>query len=107
MAAVRQDESDSVDAHTLGVAFAEIIRSEPEVERLWVSEHRGQFRLWVLTKPLDGTGERHLHRLEGNLHDQFPEASFFLVILNPRYFEDLVPDETVPIGSEEIALRVA
>jgi hypothetical protein len=107
MAVVRQDQSDSVDARTFGVAFAEILRSEPVVERLWVSEHRGQFRLWLLTKPLDGAGERHLHHLEGDLHDQFPEASFFLVILNPRYFEDLVPDETVPERSEEIALRVA
>lgn len=107
MAAVRQDEHDPVDAQTLGVAFAEIIRGEPEVQRLWVSEHRGQFRLWVLTTPLDGAGELGLHRLEGELHDQFPEASFFLVILNPRYFEDLVPDEMVPVGSEEIALRVA
>jgi hypothetical protein len=107
MAVVRSQESEPVDAHTLGVAFAQIIRSEPEVERLWVSEHRGEFRLWVLTTPLDGAGERHLHRLEGNLHDQFPEASFFLVILNPRYFEDLVPDETVPHGSEEIALLAA
>lgn len=107
MAVVREHAGEPADAHVLGVAFANMLRGDVIAERLWVSKHHGLVRLWLLTKPVDGAGERRLHGLEGDLYDQFPGASFHLVLLNPRFFEDLHPDDVLPGGAEEIALSAA
>jgi hypothetical protein len=107
MAVVRDHESEPVDAHDLGVAFAEVVREDQAAERLWVTEHRGLVRLWLLTKPLDGAGERRLHGLEDHLYDRFPEARFHLVLLNPRFFDHPDLQDLVPSDAEEIALGAA
>src|SRR6478735_8468581 len=107
MAVVRQDRGEPVDAQELGAAFADMLRGDHVAKRLWVSEHSGLVRLWLLTKPMDGSGERRLHGLEGDLYDRFPGASFHLVLLNPRYFEDLHLEDVLPGGAEEIALSAA
>jgi hypothetical protein len=107
MAVVRQDQGEPIGAHILGETFAKVVREDQAAERLWVTEHRGLVRLWLLTKPLDGAGERRLHGLEDYLYDRFPEARFHLVILNPRFFDHPDLEDLVPSGAEEIVLGAA
>ena len=74
---------------------------------MWVSSHRGVIRLWLLTAPMETRDELRLYGLLDHVYDRFGEVGVHLHLLSPRYFDDLIPDDIVPTGAEEIALRTA
>jgi hypothetical protein len=96
-----------VDPHEIASAFAEIVRAEPAVQRLWVTPHRGGIRLWLLTKAMDSSDELRLYGLTDHIYDRFGEVPVTLHLLSPRYFDPLDLEVAVPPGAEEIALSVA
>ena len=107
MAIPQEQESRSVDAREVAEAFAEVVQSEPAVERLWVTSHRGVIRLWLLTEAMDRKDELRLYGLLDHIYDRFGEVWVNLHLLSPLYFDPLELDVVVPQGAEEIALRAA
>jgi hypothetical protein len=107
MAIPWQPEIRPVDAHEVGAFFAEIVRTEPQVQRLWVTSHRGVVRLWLLTEAMETKDELRLYGLTDHIYDRFGEVAVTLHLLSPRYFDPPDLEFAVPRGAEEIALRVA
>jgi hypothetical protein len=107
MAIPQQHESQPVDAREVAEVFAESVRAEPAVQRLWVTSHRGGVRLWLLTEAMETKDELRLYRLTDHIYDRFGEVPVTLHLLSPRYFESLELDVVVPQGAEEIVLHVA
>ena len=107
MAIPQEHELQPVDAHAVGAALARLVRDEPSVLRMWVSSHRGVTSLWLLTTPMGLDGERGLRRGAGSLFDLFPGTDVQLHLLNPQFYDELVPEELLPSGANEIALRVS
>jgi hypothetical protein len=103
----RKQDAALVDARTVAEAFAQVVRSEPSVERLWVSSHRGVIRLWLLTEAMERRDELRLYGLLDHIYNRFGEVGVHLHLLSPRYFEPLELDVVLPQGAEEIALRAA
>lgn len=67
-------------------AFAEIIRDEPVVRELWVSENVEEFGrvLWLIVDPIDIDAERELYGDPvDRLYDRFPKGDFSVMVLNP------------------------
>jgi hypothetical protein len=107
MAVPQKQDAAPVDARDVAEAFAELVRSEPSVERLWVSSHRGVIRLWLLTEAMERGDELRLYGLLDHIYDRFGEVGVHLHLLSPSYFEPLELDVVLPQGAEEIALRAA
>ena len=107
MAIPQQPEVRPVDARQVAAVFAEIVRAEPQVQRLWVTSHRGTVRLWLLTEAMETKDELRLYGLLDHIYDRFGEVGVHLHLLSPRYFDPLELDVVVPQGAEEIALRAA
>lgn len=106
MAIPQGQERQSVDEYELVSTFVEMLRHEPSVLKMWVSRHRGVVSFWLLTTPIEISGERRLYHLGGELFDRFPDALFQVHLLNPRFYDELIPEEILPKGAKEIALRV-
>jgi hypothetical protein len=108
MAIPQQHESQPVDVHELAAALAEMVKDEPSVLRIWVSNHRDVVSLWLLTTTSIATvDERRLYGLSGALFDRFPDALFHVHVLNPLDYEPFDLNVALPKGAEEIALRAA
>jgi hypothetical protein len=107
MAIPQEPEIRSVDAHEVAEFFAEIVRDEPRVQRLWVTSHRGVVRLWLLTEAMESRDELRLYGLLDHVYDHFGAVGVHLHLLSPLYFDPLELDVIVPQGAEEIALRAA
>lgn len=107
MAISQGQERQPVDEHELISAFAEMLRHEPSVIQMWVSRHRDVVSFWLLTTPIELAGERRLYHLGGDLFDRFPDTVFHVHLLNPLFYDEFMPEEILPTGAKEIALRVA
>jgi hypothetical protein len=107
MAIPQQPEVQTVDAHDLASALAEMVRDDPSVLRMWVSSHRGVASFWLLTPDIESKEERRLYRLTGDLQDRFPTALFNFHLLVPHYYEWFDLDMLLPQGAEELVLRAA
>lgn len=99
--------ADQVSPAKVGKTFAESVRAESAAKQLWVRSHRDYFELWLITEPVEADVERRLYAATLLLHDRFPEAYIRLHLLNPRYFEEFNPSDTIPPDAEEIPLRPA
>lgn len=75
-------------AEQLGRAFAEAARGETDIVELWVSTRPGGVDLWVLTKPMDISAERNVHRFTDVLYARFKSDDFLVYTVNPRHFRD-------------------
>ena len=107
MAVPQNQEARPVDAREVAEAFAEHVRAEPAVQRMWVTSHRGVIRLWLLTEAMETKDELRLYGLLDHIYDRFGEVGVHLHLLSPRYFVPLELDVVVPQGAEEIALHAA
>ena len=85
-------------------ALAVAAGNEPAVEKLWLSEDRGDAVLWLLTRPIDMDEELRLYGLVGLVHDQFPDARLDLHLINPHRRDDLRLLDRIPAGAVEIEL---
>lgn len=99
--------TDRVTAQQMGRAFAEMAREEPAARRLWVSTNGCEVELWLLTEPTDADTERRLYAASKALYDHFPEAVFFVDVLNPAQSQGWDAVSAIPSGVEEIPLRPA
>src|SRR4051794_41039221 len=102
MAIPQQHESQPVAAREVAEAFAEIVRAEPVVQRLWVTSHRGGIRLWLLTEAMERADELRLYGLTDVIYDRFGEVPVTLHLLSPLNFQPLELDVVLPQGAEEI-----
>lgn len=93
-----------VGARELGRAFAKIVRDEPVVKELWVETQPEEIRLWLVVDPIGLDDERHLQSLTSPLYQRFPETSFTLLTLNPRYHVGDV-HRALPSWAERIPLH--
>jgi hypothetical protein len=107
MAISQAHDHQPVDVYELASALAEMVRDEPSVLRMWVSVHRNSPSFWLLTEPMELDGERRLHRRAGDLYDRYPSTDFRLHLLNPLFYDELFPEDILPMGAEEIALGAA
>ena len=107
MAVHREPEIRPVDAREVAAFFAEIVRAEPRVQRLWVTSHRGVVRLWLLTEAMETRDELRLYGLLDHIYDRFGDVGVHLHLISPLYFDPVELDVIVPQGAEEIALHAA
>ena len=107
MALPWQPEIRPVDAHEVAAFFAEIVRAEPQVQRMWVTAHRGTVRLWLLTEAMERTDELRLYGVLAHIYDRFGDVGVHLHLISPLYFDPLELDVILPRGAEEIALHAA
>jgi hypothetical protein len=99
---------NQLTAEYVGRTFAEMVRGEQAVQRLWARhQHRDYFEFWLLTTPIEAETERRIYDAGGALRKQFSEANIRLRILNPRFFDQEDLSEQVPAGAEEIPLHQA
>ena len=91
-------------AREIAYAFATEASKEPAVEKLWLSEDRGDAVLWLLTRPIDMDEELRLHGLVGIIHDRFPDARLDFHLINPHRRDDLRLLDVIPAEAVEIDL---
>jgi hypothetical protein len=76
-----------VGALELGRDLAKIVKDEPLVKELWVSDNGCcKFHLWLIVEPLSLDEERDIFALVGPLWTQFPDVDFMVHPLNPNHF---------------------
>jgi hypothetical protein len=92
--------------------FAETVRSEPAVRRLWAWSQRGYVEpkrdyveLWVLTGPVDDDAFGRLRAAGAGLHDRFPDANLGIHWLTPDVLHGQDAKKALRAGVEEIDLR--
>jgi hypothetical protein len=95
-----------VTAQDIGRACADAVRDEPAAQRLWVSTHQGEFRVWLLVEPMmDEETELRLYGADLAMYARFPEADVFLLVINPSDYEPFDLRSVIPADAVEIALR--
>jgi hypothetical protein len=107
MAIPWEPEIRPVDAHEVGVFFADIVRAEPQVQRMWVTSDRGVVRLWLLTEAMETKDELRLYGLLDHVYDRFGDVGVHLHLISPLYFEPIELEVVLPQGADEIALHAA
>lgn len=101
MAVTRQQPT----AQAIGAVFAARVSQEPIVRELWVSDEDGEAHLWLLIDPIeDDDAELGLYSLGAVIDERFPEAYYFIHVLNPLdYTSD--PRESLPGWVKPVPLR--
>lgn len=105
---------DHVSAHEMVRGFAEAIKVEPAVRRLWawtepghIEPGRDYVELWLLTDPVDPETDRRLGEAAMLLHDRFPEAYIRMHTMTTEMLGGREPTGAIRQGAEEIPLRSA
>jgi len=94
----------------MGQRFADQVRGRDDAHRLWLSNHRDEVEVWLLTKPIDMESERVFYSAAMMLYEWFPNAHITFHLLNPRHFEDVSEDgllSVLPESAAEVPLRAA
>lgn len=94
-------------AQNIGNAFANLVRSDENVEGIWAREARNHLDIWLLTKPISHEQRLQLRGLIGQLRERFPKAVVLLHIENASLYE-VDPSEFVfeiPHGALPVTLR--
>ena len=93
-------------------SFAEAIRSEPAVKRLWFWAERDHVQpghdyveFWLLTDELDEEIRRRLYSAATSVYDRFPEVDGRLHTLPPGYFDPRDPTGAIRAEAIEVPLR--
>lgn len=98
----------TVTASDAGEHFADLVRENPDVRRLWVSKGVNGFELHVLTGPVHPEAERLLYGLGPELRQRCPTAVINILLINPVRWdaesEAVLLREALPSGASEIAL---
>ena len=94
---------------SLGKAFAEHLRNEPDVRELWVAEDEDGFVVSIITDEIDPERERHLYAYASPIQRKLPDALFEVHVSNPRYYPSLSGDQlrtaVLPSGARRIQLK--
>lgn len=107
MAVARNQDIEQIDPRVLGELFARAVAGDPAAVRLWVSFDGHVARLWLQIEPVERERELHFYELADYVYERFPDGGFFVHLLRPDQFDELVPEEIVPVDSVEIALPAA
>jgi hypothetical protein len=94
----------------MGQRFAEQVREREDADRLWVSRHRDEVEVWLLTKPIEMETERAFYSAAMMLYEWFPKAHIAFHLLNPRHFQGVSEDgllSILPENADEVSLRAA
>ena len=94
---------------SLGKAFAEHLRNEPDVRELWVAEDEDGFVVSIITDEIDQERELQLYSCSSRVRQQFPEALYEVHLTIPSRYSytslaelrrgKLSPDaKKVPLG---------
>ena len=94
--------SRPLPAHDVGASFADLVRDDVTVLRLWVRPSQDCLELWVLTSPIDAGGERRIHASFVELLERIPDVNVRIIVLNPTFFDEPDLATLVPFGAEEI-----
>jgi len=93
-----------VTAQDLGRAFAKIVRDEPIIHELWVSDHKPEVHFWLVVDPLDMDTQHRLYYLLDPLYARFPDADFQMHVLNPEEHRGDI-HLAIPSFADQIPLR--
>ena len=98
-------------ARAVALDFAEAIRDERGVRRLWVwsdygyiEPDRNYVELWLLADPADGEAERRLRLAAAGLHTTYPDLNIRVHMIAPKMVADHDPREAIRPEAEEITL---
>lgn len=99
-------------AQEMACRFAEMVRDEPTVQRLWVWSEPGYIdpdrdyvELWLLASPLDEAVQQRLSAAGVRLHHRFPDVEARLHLLDRSDVDAPDPASGLRVGAEEVALR--
>lgn len=94
--------------------FAEAVRQEPAVKRLWVWSQRGYLEpdeeyveLWLLTDVLDEAADKRLSTAMLSLNEWFPDVEFRVHVLPPGFYDPRGPLTAVRADVTEVPLQPA
>ncbi len=96
----------AVDPHAIASAFAELIRSEPEVESLWFTTDAGGTTFWLHITSTTLNRERVFFEHWTRYAADHPDVTTRLHVINPRFCnETSISEHFVSADAQPVPLQ--
>lgn len=91
-------------AQEIARCWAQLVRDEPAVARMFVETRPHRIELYLVTHPTDDDTERRLYEKALELYDRFPDVPLLYGVLNAAWYENGDALVALPSSAVEVSL---